>query len=190
MSDWLSYDDFVERVKIHHLDAFSGLLIGVSDNQHSFQLGFERGKIVLLTYRVKKGMEALRLITRLQRVRIAEHPAGEIPAGRDDSIDTDAVIEALVAGTTDDTTTITRLDPSRSPADDTDLTIPGLLDATMRQAIEAAALNHFGPIGALLCEEQLDNPAGDVKTIIISIAREVGASEDDTRAFFRSVAKA
>jgi len=187
MSDWLSYDEFVERVKTRHLEAFSGLLTGVCENQHSFQIGFERGRIILLSCHLRKGMEALRLITRLLRARIAEHPIPAMHAGRDESIDTDAVLAVLVARTADDTTTITRIDESTSRTEQTDLTIPGLLDARLKRAIEAAALNHFGPIGALLCEEQFEKPEGDVRSIIISIAREVDASEDDTRAFLHAV---
>jgi len=190
MSDWLSYDEFVDRVKARHQQAFTGLLTGVSESQHSFQIGFERGRIVLLTCHLRKGMEALRLITGLLRARIAEHPIPAMHAGRDDSIDTDAVLEVLVSRTADDTTTITRIDESAARAERTDLTLPGLLDARLRRAIEAAALNHFGPIGALLCEEQFEKPEGDVRSIIISIAREVDASEDDTRAFLDAVTHA
>ena len=135
-------------------------------------------------------MQALRLITGLLRARIAEHPIPAMHAGRDDSIDTDAVLEILAAKTADDTTTITRLEQSASPAERTDLTIPGLLDPRLKRAIEAAALNHFGPIGALLCEEQFEKPEGDVRSIMISIAREVDASEDDTRAFLHAVTEA
>ncbi len=190
MSDWLSYEQLVERVKTRHVDAFTGLLTGVCEHQHSFQIGFERGRIILLTCRLRKGMEALRLITRLERARIAEHPIPAMHAGRDDSIDTETVIEVLVAKSADDTTTITRVDASAGRTEQTDLTIPGMLDARLRQAIEAAALNHFGPIGALLCEEQFENPEGDVRSIIISIAREVDAGEDATRAFLHAVTRA
>lgn len=190
MSAWLSYEQFVERVKTRHLEAFTGLLTGVCESQHSFQIGFERGKIILLTCRLRKGMEALRLITRLTQVRIAEHPIPAMHAGRDDSINTQAVIEVLVARTADDTTTITRVDESPARFEQTELTIPGLLDSRLRRAIEAAALNYFGPIGALLCEEQFEKPDGDVRSIIISIAREVDASEDDTRAFLHAVMQA
>ena len=130
------------------------------------------------------------MITGLVRARIAEHPIPAMHAGRDDSIDTDAVLAVLSAKTADDTTTITRLEQSRSPAEQTDLTIPGLLDPRLKRAIEIAALNHFGPIGALLCEEQFEKPEGDVRSIMISIAREVDASEDDTRAFLHAVTQA
>lgn len=188
MSDWMNYDDIVERVSSCHYEGYSGLVIGVTENRHSFQIGFERGEIILLTYRVKKGMDALGLIIQIERARVAEHPNTDMPAGRDNTLDTGIVIARLVARTADDTTTITMLDPVRTP-DNTDITIPGLLNEKLRKTIETAARSHFGPIGALICEEHLDNPQGDVRTIVLSIAHEVGASDDDTRAFLRTVAK-
>lgn len=185
----MPYDEIVDRVNLCRLEAYSGLIIGVTESRHSFQIGFERGEIVMLTYRVKKGMDALRLITRVERARVAEHPSTEMPAGRDKTLDTGTVIARLVARTADDTTTITRLDPVPGVIDDTDMTTPGQLDAKMRKTIETAARDHFGPIGALICEQQLDNPEGDVRSMVLSIAREAGASEADTRAFIRKVAK-
>jgi hypothetical protein len=189
MSEWMLYDDIVDRVKTCHLESYSGLIIGVTEGRHSFQIGFERGEIVFLTYRVKKGMEALGLISQIERARVAEHPLIDMPEGRDGSLDTTDIISRLVDRTADDTTTITRMDEIPATIDATDITVPGQLDAKMRETIETAAREHFGPIGALICEDQLDNPAGDVRTILLSIALEAGAGEADTRAFLKKFAK-
>ena len=189
MSDWLKYDDFVELVKDRHVEGYSGLITGVSDERHSFQIGFEKGEIVLLTYRIKKGMAALRLLTQIERVKVSEYPNAGIPDGHDDSLDTVTALARLVARTSDDTTTITKLDEKVLAGDVTDITMPGMLDEKMRKAIESAAREHFGPIGAIICEQQLDNPAGDVRTIVLSIAHEADASEEDTRAFLETVGK-
>ena len=51
-------------------------------------------------------------------------------------------------------------------------------------------MHHFGPIGAMVCEEHLHDAKGDVRSIMLGIAQEVGASEADTRAFFQSVSSA
>jgi len=189
MSNWMLYDEIVECVNTCHLEAYSGLIIGVTESRHSFQIGFERGEIIILTYRVKKGLDALRLITQVERARVAEHPSSDMPVGRDKTLDTGTVIARLIARTADDTTTITRLDQVSGKIDDTDMTIPGQLDAKMRKTIQTAARDHFGPIGAQVCNQQLDNPEGDVRSIVLSIAHEVGASEADIRAFIRKVAK-
>jgi hypothetical protein len=188
VSGWMNYDDIVECISKCHYEGYSGLVIGVTENRHSFQIGFERGEILLLTYRVRKGMDALRLITQVERARVAEYPNSDMPGGRDNTLDTGIVIARLIDRTADDTTTITRLDAVQT-TENTDITIPGMLDERLRKTIEKAAQEHFGPIGALICEEHLDDPEGDVRTIVLSIAHEVGASEDDTRAFLRSVAR-
>ena len=187
MSDWLGYDDFVGLVRDRHLEGFSGLITGVSDDRHSFQIGFDNGEIVLLTYRINKGQAALRLLTQVQRVKVSEYPNADKPDGHDDSPDTATTIARLVARTSDDTTTITRVDEKSIAADATDITIPGMLDEKMRDAIESAARRHFGPIGEMICAEQLDAAQGDIRSIMLSIAHKVGASEEDTRAFLESV---
>jgi hypothetical protein len=188
MSDWLGYDDFVELVRDRHLEGFSGLITGVSYNRHSFQIGFDKGKIVLLTYRIKKGQSALRLLTQVERVKVSEYPNADKPDGHDYSLeDTGTVIARLVARTSDDTTTITRLDEKSIAAEATDITIPGMLDENMRSAIESAAREHFGPIGEMICAEQLDAAQGDIRSIMLSIAHKVDANEEDTRAFLESV---
>lgn len=189
MSDWLDYDAFVELVKDRHVDGFSGLITGVSDTRHSFQIGFDRGEIVLLTYRINKGQPALRLLTQVERVKVSEYPGADKPDGRDDSLDTATTIARLVARTSDDTTTITRIDEQTFGAEVTDITIPGMLDEKMRSAIESAAREHFGPIGEMICAEQLDAAQGDIRSIMLSIAHQIGASEEDTRAFLESVTK-
>ena len=204
MSDWLDYDAFVEIVKDRHVEAFSGLITGVSDRRHSFQIGFERDRLRLSDsacdivigdkragwrVRIKKGQSALRLLTQVERVKISEYPNADKPDGHDDSLDTGTTIARLVARTSDDTTTITRIDEKSFAADATDITIPGMLDEKMRTAIESAARKHFGPIGEMICAEQLDAAQGDIRSIMLSIAHKVGASEEDTRAFLESVTK-
>lgn len=45
MSNWVLYDDFVDLVRNHHHNAFSGLITGVSDTRHSFQVEFDHGEV-------------------------------------------------------------------------------------------------------------------------------------------------
>jgi len=188
VSNWILYDDFVDRVKNHHDNAFSGLITGVSDSKHSFQVGFDHGEIVLLTYRIKKGLDALLLITQIERAKISEHPNGDIQDVTGEALDTDVILSRLTANTLDETTTLTTLiDDPTSPRTTGATTGPRVLDASLKQEIEDAAIHHFGPIGAMVCEEHLANPDGDVGAIMHGIAQEVGASEADAKAFFQSV---
>ena len=107
MSNWILYDDFVDLVRNHHHNAFSGLITGVSDSKHSFQVGFVQGEIVLLTYRIKKGLQALPLITQIERAKITEHPGTDIQDANGEAIDTATVLSQLTANTLDETTTLT-----------------------------------------------------------------------------------
>ena len=108
VSNWILYDDFVNLVKTHHENAFSGLITGVSDERHSFQIGFDHGQIVLLSYRIKKGLAALPHLTQIERAKIIEHPNRDVPEMIGEVPDTDVVLSHLIATTLDETlTTIT-----------------------------------------------------------------------------------
>ena len=107
MSNWILYDDFVDQVRKLHHQAYSGLMTGVSDSNHSFQIGFDRGAIILLTYRIKKGLAALQVITRIERAKSTEHPDSDIHEAAGENLDTDEVLAQLIASTLDETTTMT-----------------------------------------------------------------------------------
>jgi len=61
------------------------------------------------------------------------------------------------------------------------------VDAKLKRLIQPAAVHHFGPIGAMVCDEHLDDPRGDVRAIVFGIAQNVGASESDTEPFLQTV---
>ncbi len=188
MSDWIHYDNIVDLVMNHHHNTFSGLITGVSDSKHSFQIGFHHGEIILLTYSIKKNLQALPLIAQIQRAKIAEHPGTEIRGTAGDAIDTNAVLSQLTASMLAETTTmetdVSEISELRARDSETDARP---FDTNLRKSIEAAAIHHFGPIGAMLSEEHLRDQKGDVRTIVLAIARDVGASDIDTQAFFKSV---
>lgn len=189
MSNWILYDDFVDLVRNHHHSGFSGLITGVSDSQHSFQIGFDQGEIVLLTYRIKKGMAALALISQIERAKITEHPSADIQDSGA-ALDTSAVLSRLTSNTLDDTTTNTDINDIPEPPPTSTTTTSRSVDSKLRKIIETAAIHHFGPIGAMVCEEHLSNPEDDVRRIMLKIAQDVGANEADTKAFFQSVSNA
>jgi hypothetical protein len=188
VSNWILYDDFVDLVRTYHHKAFSGLITGLSDNNHSFQIGFDRGKIVLLTYRIKKGAAALFLISQIERAKISEHPNADIHEVGGEVPDTSLILSELTAQTLDETTTMmTDISNLPAPRQTSVTSSPRSVDARLKRIIESAAIHHFGPIGAMVCEDHLADPSGDVKAIMLEIAQEVGASDSDTRAFFDSV---
>ena len=189
MSNWILYDDFVDLVRNLHHDAYSGLITGVSDSNHSFQIGFDHGVIILLTYRIKKGLAALQLITQIERARITEHPNSDIHEAAGEAFDTDEVLAQLTAYTIDETTSMTTsiTDVPKLTRNDRP-SVPGSVDANLKRIIQSAAVHHFGPIGAMVCDEHLDDPQGDVRTIVFSIAQHVGASKADAEAFLQTVA--
>ncbi len=191
MSDWILYDEFVDLVRRHHSDGFSGLITGVSDDRHSFQIGFDRGEVVLLNYRIKKGLAALQLMTQIERAKISEHPTSDVPEASGDVPDTSTVLSRLTANTLDETsTTVTDISDVSEPGKGVAQPESAPVDARMRKIIETAAIHHFGPIGAMVCAEHLSGADDDLRAVMLGIAEDVGASEADTRAFFQTVSSA
>ena len=187
MSDWILYDQFVDLVRSHHREAYSGLVTGLCDRQHAFQIGFDQGDIVLLTYRVKKGINALPFIRQIERAKITNQMALDISDSVTEKLDTSAILSQLTTDTIDDTAT-------------TEISNVGILehegasdrhriDRHLKKAIKTAAVHQFGPIAAMVCDEHLDNPESDLRTAIMNIAQDVGASQDDTETFLQSISE-
>ena len=187
MSHWIVYEDFVEQLRGYHQAGYSGLITGVSDQGHSFQIGYDRGRIVLLNYRIKKGTAALKLITQIERARISEHATSDFSGSDSELPDTSNILTLLTAAQRDDDTDHTDITavPEMPPSATT--STARSIDRKLREAIESAAIHHFGPIGAIICAEHIEDSSGDVRQIMLLIAQEVGASEADARAFFHSV---
>ena len=190
MSNWIFYDDFVDLVRNHHHDAYSGLITGVSDRQHSFQIGFDQGNIVLLNYRIKKGLAALQLITQIERAKISEHANSDIHDSGSEVPDTNTILSRLTTNTLDDTTGKTDISDVPAMRETSGSSSQRAVDSGLKKIIETAAIHHFGPIGAMVCEEHLTHAQGDVRAVMLKIAQDVGASEADTKAFFRMVSNA
>ncbi len=187
MSNWILYDDFVDLVRNYHHDAYSGLITGVSDRQHSFQIGFDQGNIVLLNYRIKKGLAALQLISQVERVKISEHANSDIHDSGTEVPDTSTILSRLTANTLDDITGKTDISDVPAMPETRGSSSRRLVDSGLKKIIETAAIHHFGPIGAMVCEEHLAHAQGDVRALMLKIAQDVGASEADTKAFFQMV---
>ena len=190
MSDWLVYDDIVDLVRSRHHDGYSGLLTGVTERQHSFQVGFDNGNIVLLSYRIRKGLAALQLISQIERAKISEYPVAAPVELSSDVPDTSTILSSLTSNTRDDTTSITEISDVPSPQSMSDSGQSLMVDAKMKAIIEAAAIHHFGPIGAMVCAEHLHESRADVRQLMLEIVNEIGASEADSRAFFESISNA
>ena len=189
MSRWLQHDEFVDVVMSHHHDEFTGLITGITESKHSFQIGFQDGQIVLLSYRVIKGSAALDKIAEIVSAKVTDHPTVDLPSLQGELPPTSDILSRLSSTTTE---TETNLDTIRVPQPpQTSHSSTGRpTDARLRKIIEAAAVHHFGPIGAMVCEEHLSDNGGngaDFNTLMLRIATEVGASESDTQAFLDTI---
>ncbi|MCH8104121.1 MAG: hypothetical protein IIC58_01245 [Proteobacteria bacterium] len=189
MNHWLQHDEFVDMVVSHHHDKFTGLITGVSDSEHSFQIGFKHGQILHLSYRITKGVAALDKIASIELAKITEHPTTDLP---DSQEELPATSDILIRLSSTPTVTETDLDTINMPPPlrTVQSSAGKVTGAKLRKIIEAAAVQHFGPIGAMVCEERLthnDQDDANFNTLMLRIAADVGASDSETKAFIDTV---
>lgn len=200
MASWIKYDQFVDLVRNHHHEGFSGLITGVTDAGHSFQIGFMNGDVALLSYRILRGQQALEKLAQIKIAKITVHntpditnitiPQANLPdintilsrltTNLDDEVEPD--ITELMPGEIDKLHNKTTTVAAR--------TVKNLPDSGQLADIKTAAIHHFGPIGAMVCDEYLSYSnlsSTELPELLNRIALDVGANDKDTQAFLHSV---
>jgi hypothetical protein len=165
------------------------LITGISDAKHSFQIGFDHGDIVLLSYRVVKGSAALDNIALIHRAKVSRHPTTDTPQLQSGLPITSDILSRLTSTPSDTETDLSHITVP-APKQEHDTSTSRVTDSRLKKSIEAAAIHHFGPIGAMVCEEHLTHTAindADFESLMLRIAADVGASEVDVQAFVDTV---
>jgi len=187
VSDWIPYNEFVDLVCARHHSAYSGLITGISNQNHAFRIGYRDGEITLLRYRIKKGPEALRLISQIERVKITDHPNAQLPVNTGDVPDTNTILSQLTTRSLADTELSMDITDISELSDSSIGHNARSIDPVFRRRIEAAAVHYFGPIGAIVCAEHLDRSDTDLQSILLGISQDVGASDTDTKHFLERI---
>jgi hypothetical protein len=182
----------------------SGLITAVSEEQHSFQIGFTKGQIVYLSYRIVKGVKALDKIRQINSAKIVEHLGIDPPKSQTDLPDSGSIMTLLTteqqeseaaqmldsryelppSPSNQDAASVAKVIKAKTPAK-----VNGISSKQLN-VIKDAAVHHFGPIGAMVCEDHLsdsDLTSIDLRTLLMRIVEDVGASESEAGAFARSV---
>lgn len=195
MSNWLIYDEFVEQIIDLHHEGFTGLVTGLSDNQHSFQIGFENGEIMLLAYRVSKGNLALDKMVKIESAKTSIHPTTQVSRIQVSMPNTRDILARLtshtISGDSGFELSILELKEPEQRKTEYNGSKSKKSNSKLKTAIESAAIHHFGPIASIICEKLLsenDVSGKSYKAVMTDIANEVDASKPDTDAFINSVA--
>ena len=208
MSRLVSYEELVDVLRAHLRAGVSGLITGVSENQHSFQIGLKEGRIVMLTYRIFKGVKALEMLVKIDQAKIIDHLNIDPPGLQPDLPDTSTILTTLAiergisgavaeVGGGDDLTIPDSAPPpapeikvAQTPAQVAPPSGQQNIHPSQLEAIKKAAIHYFGPIGAMVCDDYL-TPGNlgsvEIRTLLMRIANDVGASESDTQAFIDQV---
>jgi hypothetical protein len=199
----ISYANLVDLLRNHLRDGVSGLITGISEKQHSFQIGFEKGEIVFLTYRVFKSAAALDKLLLIDSAKIVEHLGVSPPSLQADLPDSGSIMARLAMGKSAAgsgelasaniaSSAMSAPAPSPSAADNNQAstTAQTKIDVSKLDAIKRSAVHSFGPFGAMMCDKHL-TPSSiantDLRTLLMRIAQDLGASDADTKAFIGQI---
>ncbi len=194
----ISYAELVDLLRTHLNDGISGLISGISENQHSFQIGFEKGKVISLTYRVFKSAAALDKLLLIEAAKIVEHLGATPPLVQADLPDSSTIMARLAAGKSAvgsaSTGLVSTTEPGSAPSsvdsNQDSTAVQTKIDVSQLDAIKRSAVHSFGPFAALMCDEHLtaSNLANtDLSTLLMRIAQDLGASNADTKAFIDQI---
>jgi hypothetical protein len=201
----LSYAELVELLRAHLSDGKSGLITGISEKQHSFQIGFLKGEIVFLSYRVLKSLAALEKLLLIDSAKIVEHLGTSPPAQQFDLPDSSTIMARLAMGkfaaasgetVAENTGVSPTPEPGHAPLSSegsNQVSTPSTnakIDVSQIDAIKRSAVHTFGPFGKIMCDKHLTPSSlanADLRTILTRIAQDLGASDTDTKAFISQI---
>jgi len=199
VDEMISYVALLNLLRVHLDDGISGRITGISEKQHSFQIGFEKGKIVFLTYRILKSAAALEKLRLIDAAKIVEHLGVSLPSQQVDLPDTETIMARLAMGkSAADSGAIGNAGIGSSPTPPSSSaggkqvssSAQVQVDVSQVDAIKRSAAHSFGPFGAMMCDKHLtpSNLANaDLRTLLVRIAKDLGASDADAQAFIGQV---
>jgi hypothetical protein len=197
----ISYAELVSLLRTHLRDGISGLITGISEKQHSFQIGFEKGEIVFLTYRVFKSGAALDKLLLVDSAKIVEHLGSSPPSLQADLPDSATIISRLTIGkaaagtgkpASANINTPATPEPTNSSSSVTSEQTSTVISASQLETIKRSAVHAFGPFGAIMCDKYLtpsNLASADLRTLLLRIAQDLGANDADTKAFVGQISQ-
>lgn len=139
----LHYAELMAELMRAYREKHTGSMFFLTPDNRMAQINFDRGDIVFIYYRGKRGEDALRLLPEIQRARVIFEDESEA-AIRIPLPSTKNIIGYLTES--EAATRVLPMTARKSPAE---LRSP-------REIIEAALIRNVGPMGGMLCDEAFD----------------------------------
>ena len=148
----LHYAELMAELMRAYREKRTGSMFFITPDNRMAQINFDRGEIVFIYYRGKRGEQALRLLPEILRARMVfeEEPEAAI---RIPLPSTQKIIGYLT-----EIESATRVLPVTAKKSPGELRSP-------REVIEAALIRNIGPMGGMLCDEIFDRDISLEKAI-------------------------
>lgn len=159
----------------------SGFFFVVTADNHSCTIRLRNGEIDDVLYSRQRNDEAVQLLSTVTAARARFQPIAVSGANSRGAL-SPASLQWLLGDFEKTPSAATAETPTVTQADATDVTsapAAGISDA-QRSAIEKVALNYFGPIASLLCDEAFI-PDNDMEQALAQIASNLSSPEESQR---------
>ena len=136
----LHYAELMAELMRAYREKRTGSMFFITPDNRMAQINFDRGEIVFIYYRGKRGEEALQLLPEIQRARVVfeEEPEAAIRIPLPPT--------QLIIGFLTEIESAKRVLPATAKKSPRELRSP-------REIIEAVLIRNIGPMGGMLCDE-------------------------------------
>jgi|GEM_PF-2168063 len=171
--------DILRQLKMLCDQGATGSLFIVSNQNHPFSFGINKGRIVSVQYRITFGMKAIPYIGAVQRgkTRFENNNVGrtqnDLPSNKE-------IVQAIIAAHKEAANARSGSPSNREPkpiakGPQFSTSSPSLFRGEKREQLEAILIDALGPMGSLLCDSIAQN--SDVSSVMEQLYQEVNEPE-------------
>ncbi|OHC63679.1 MAG: hypothetical protein A2045_05990 [Rhodocyclales bacterium GWA2_65_20] len=163
---FVSRRELVQQLRALCARRLTGMVFLVTEDNRMLQMRLERGEIVQVTHRNRRGLEALMAVSGAGRGRL-RFDASSVASTVRDELTTEMAFDALLAETGESR-------PVEPPAGSF------VLPAEMKSTIQSVMVRYVGPMAEYICQEQFER-ATDVPSLVRSLAAEIPSLDRATK---------
>ncbi|MCX7154899.1 MAG: DUF4388 domain-containing protein [Rhodocyclales bacterium] len=176
-AEWTPFPQIVEHIRQLCAQRRTGTLFLVSDDNLMAQVQLERGDIVSLMHRNRRGLDALAILGKMKNAKLRFDDAFVTPSERQ-NLPTQAIFDYLTGATPKIAQPVVA---SGSSASD-------VVTAEVRATMQKILMKYVGPMAEIICADHFER-ATDVRTLARSLADEI-PDQAEAEKFAVEIAKA
>lgn len=160
-AEWTSFARIVEHIKQLCGQLKTGTLFLVSDENLMVQVHLDRGEIVSLMHRNRRGLHALAALTQIRNAKL-RFDDGYVASSENHDLTTEAILDHLGTAAL----------KSESPSMAKVVTPSSAFSVEVRDTLQKILMRYVGPMAEIVCADHFER-ATDLRTLARSLADEI-----------------